>query len=112
MDPQQGPLRIPLSEDIPSEEPLGGSILMDLTCNVVVWRRIWRGEPTSGLLLQLVPCDWLQHQHIVAEQIDDKRLILFTLLAISCIASSVLISFRKAARIRSRHTQSLPDTMC
>ena len=50
MDPQEGTLFVPLSKDASLEEPHGSSILMDFTRNVVVWRRIRWGEPTSGLL--------------------------------------------------------------
>ena len=57
MDPQQGALRVPLSKDASLQEPRGSSILMDFTRSIVVWRRIWRGEPTSGLLLQLITCN-------------------------------------------------------
>ncbi len=56
MDPQQEALRVPLGEDARLEEPRGSSILMDFTRNVVVWRRIRRSEPTSGLPLQTITC--------------------------------------------------------
>ena len=59
MDPQKGSLCVPLSEDALLEEPRGSSILMDFASNVVVFRRIWRAEPISGFLLQLVPCNSL-----------------------------------------------------
>jgi hypothetical protein len=57
MDPQKRALRDPLIEDVPFEEPRGGSILLGLAPNVVVFRRIWRAKPIFGVFLHLVACN-------------------------------------------------------
>ena len=60
MDPQKRTLCVPLIEDAPSEEPCGGSILVGLATNVVIFRRIWRAEPGFGVLLHLLTCNSYQ----------------------------------------------------
>ena len=51
MDPQKCTLRAPLREDTALEEPEASSYLVNLTRNVVVFRRIRGGNPISGVLL-------------------------------------------------------------
>ena len=54
MNPQNRTLGAPLCEEAALKEPYPGSSLIILRCYVVVFRRIWRGNPISGILLQLV----------------------------------------------------------
>ena len=58
MDPQKCTIGGPLREDTALEEPeassLARSCLINLTRNVVVFRRIRWGNPISGVLLHLV----------------------------------------------------------
>ena len=54
IDPQQRTLAAPLREDAAFKEPQARSRLVSVTCYVVVFRRIWGGDPLSGVLLQLV----------------------------------------------------------
>ena len=54
MNPQQRTLGAPLREDAAYKEPDASSRLVGLTCYVVVFGRIWGGDPISGVLLQLV----------------------------------------------------------
>ena len=57
MNPQKRAFRVPLIEYVPFKEPRGGPILMGFVSNVVVFRRVWRGKPSFGVLLHLVACN-------------------------------------------------------
>ena len=88
MNPQQRTLGAPLREDAAFKEPDASSRLVGLTCYVVVFGRIWGGDPISGVLLQLVT-----YQTDSAEVMkrcrtsNDGRFILFISLAIPCIVT-------------------------
>jgi hypothetical protein len=68
MDPQKCSLGAPFREDTALEEPEASACLVNLTRNVVVFRRIRGGNPISGVLLQLVT-----YQIYSAEAIENVR---------------------------------------
>jgi hypothetical protein len=70
---------------------------MNLASDVVIFRRIWRAEPIFGVLLQLVPYNSCKRRlPTLGASIDNERLILFILLAISCIVSTIMVSSHDA----------------
>jgi len=54
MDPKKAASSLPLLEHIALCKPLGSATVMRFAGDVVVRPRIWRGQPTSNILLQLV----------------------------------------------------------
>jgi len=54
MDPKKAASPLPLLEHIALCKPRGSATVMRLASDVVVRPRIWRGQPTSNILLQLV----------------------------------------------------------
>jgi hypothetical protein len=44
-------------KDIALHKPEGSTFVVDVASNVVICARIWRGQPTSNILLQLVTCE-------------------------------------------------------
>jgi hypothetical protein len=55
--PYEGAIRLPFDEDTAFEEPLGCSGMVNVARDVVIGRGIWRSNPASEILLQLVPCE-------------------------------------------------------
>jgi hypothetical protein len=72
MDPEQGPPLFPVFEDALGK-PGGCSTVMTCLCNVVIFRWIWRFEPTSDLLLQLLPCHTDSASKHTTREITDKQ---------------------------------------
>jgi hypothetical protein len=54
MDPKKAASSLPLLEHIALCKPLGSATVMGFAGDVVVRPRIWRGQPSSNILLQLV----------------------------------------------------------
>ena len=54
MNPQQRPCCVPLLKCAALDKPLGRSIVLSSMSNVVIVGRIWWGEPTPDILLQMV----------------------------------------------------------
>jgi hypothetical protein len=55
--PQKRTSGFPFREDTALEKPLGCSLVVSTTRNVVVSGRIWRREPSVKVLSQLVSCE-------------------------------------------------------
>jgi hypothetical protein len=56
VDPQESAIGLPFGEDTAFKEPPGGSPVMNVACDVVIDGGIWRGNPSSKAISQLVPC--------------------------------------------------------
>jgi len=56
MDPEEGTDKFPLLEYAAFKEPRGSSFLVGLARDVVIYRRVWRGEPFSNILFYPDPC--------------------------------------------------------
>jgi len=52
--PQERARRLPFLVDITLEEPRGGSIVVRITCSVVIDRWIRGGEPLMNVFLQMI----------------------------------------------------------
>ena len=89
MNPQQHTLGAPLGEDAALKEPQARSGLVSVACYVVVFRRIWGGDPLSGGLLQ--PVTYETDSGLVMKRqkktVRDARFILFISPAIPCIVT-------------------------
>ena len=56
MYPQQSTRHIPLVEGGASGKPDHRFTRVDSACNDMIFRRVWGGDPASGIHLQLVAC--------------------------------------------------------
>ena len=56
VDPKKAASPLPLLEHITLCKPCGSATVMCFASDVMVRPRIWRGQPTSNILLQLVTC--------------------------------------------------------
>lgn len=57
VDPQQGSRLFPVPECAALNEPRRRAFVMNTTRSVKIYGRIWRGEPFSDVLSQLIPCE-------------------------------------------------------
>ena len=89
MNPQQRSLSPPLGDDGALKEPQARSRLVSVARYVVVFRRIWGGDPLSGVLLQLVTYDTDSGSVMKRQKkaVRDIRFILFISPAIPCIVT-------------------------
>jgi hypothetical protein len=55
MYPKEGTNEFPLLEFATSKEPRGSSLLKSFMSGVVIYGRVWRGEPFPNILFYLVP---------------------------------------------------------
>jgi hypothetical protein len=56
MDPKKAAFPLPFLEHIALCKPRGSATVMRFASDVVIRPRIWGGQPTSDILLQLVTC--------------------------------------------------------
>src|SRR6266702_2198725 len=56
MDPEEGTDKFPLLEYAAFKEPCGSSLLVGLARDVVIYRRVRRGNPFLNVLFYLDPC--------------------------------------------------------
>ena len=56
MDPQQGTGHFPILEGTTFNKPCRGAFMVRGARSVLVYGRVWRTEPLSKVLSQLVPC--------------------------------------------------------
>jgi hypothetical protein len=55
-DPQQGTICFPIFERVALSKPGGGSIVLTIICDVMIYGRIRSSKPSAKLLSGLVPC--------------------------------------------------------
>jgi hypothetical protein len=67
-DPQQRTILLPVTECTTLDKPVRGSIVMGVTCSIVIDGRIRRSEPCSKILSRLVP--W---EHVSATTINGGK---------------------------------------
>ena len=67
-DPQQRTVVLPVTKCTTLDKPVCGSVVMGVTCGVMIDRRIRRSEPCSELLSGLVP-----YERISATIINDGK---------------------------------------
>lgn len=77
VDPKKGTRHLPFPEDATLKKPSCCPLVMSTTCNVMVRRRIWWGEPFMKVVPRLRFCEDInqaaQSEQIVLE--DDERRI-------------------------------------
>ena len=57
VEPQKRGIGLPFGEDTPTDKPLRCLLVIGITGNIVVDRRIRRREPFEKVLAYLVPCE-------------------------------------------------------
>ena len=108
MDPQERTLCVPFLKSVALDEPFCGSTVMSSKGNIVVLGWIWRGEPTSHVLLQLVTCETRSlSATFITGMSQVSRLNLFISFVIPCIVTSIQRQSHKHW-LSTEHTKSLP----
>src|SRR5580693_3295927 len=83
--PREGASCLPFLVDIAFSEPSSRPFVMRFTCDVMIYRRIWRRKPPPDSLLQFITCEdmlaWATQDRDIKKS---ERFILFTLSTISC----------------------------
>jgi hypothetical protein len=54
MDPHKRTLRFPFFEKIALRKPRGRAMMMRFASNILIYPRIWDGQPTANILLKLI----------------------------------------------------------
>ena len=73
VDPQERASGLPFRKDTALRKPLGRSPMMDVSCNVMIFRWICWCYPSSKALSQLVPCEQVRDARASGERIDHKH---------------------------------------
>ena len=82
MDPQERSLCLPFLENAVLRKPCSRPVMVVSPRYVVVCRRVWRGESTSNIPLELVTCKAPSVLRVTVGQSEHSRSILFTLSAL------------------------------
>jgi hypothetical protein len=96
MDPQERSICLPFLENAVLRKPCSRPVVVISPRYVVVCRRVWRGEPTSDILLELVTCKAPSILRDTVGQSEHSRSVLFTLSAISWVVTNRIISFARS----------------
>jgi hypothetical protein len=109
VNPKQSTRQIPVLESTASDEPYRRFTGVDSAGDNVIFRRVWRRDPDSGILLQVVSYRKGTFSAVPKSGRDDVLLILLISFATSCMITSILDE--NDSLKTGLHTQRLSDCM-